>query len=949
MMLAWNGAGNVFVADGGNSLIRMITPGGLVSTFAGGGAGTGGSTNGIGIAATFGDPTGVTVDKFGNVYVADGLTNLIRKITPAGLVSTIAGSGAQGSANGIGVAASFYAPIGIAVDSKENLYVADDGNNLIRKIILTGYTIDKALPPGLTFDPATGIISGTPTANSPATDYTVTGYNSTGSSSAVVNIAIGSVVTLTPPPNIAYQTPQTYYVNTTITPLTPTNTGGAVPPNIYGDVTAFAGTGSAGNANGAVAAASFNGPASVVFDNADNLFVSESTNNDIREITPAGVVSTFAGTGTNNNTNGPGNAAGFNSPYQITFDAAGNMYVADEGNMIIRKITPAAIVSTFAGTGMQSSTDGTTSTATFDTPFGVAVDAAGDVYVADRGSGAVRKIDVTGQVTTYNVFDGSATLTNNGGLAYLAVDASGNLYLVDNNQVKMITPSGGVTIIAGSTTAGSANGTGAAAAFNKLMGIAVDAAGDIYVGDAYNNSIRRITPAGVVTTLAGNGGHGFVNGVSSTASFNTPYGVTIDNTGNFLYVADWGNNLIRKVAITGYSIDKSLPTGMTFDPTTGIISGTPAVLSPLTTYTVTAYNTGGSSATTVNIEVDEQTVTFPPIPAKTVCDADFDPGATSAGAITYTSANTAVATIVAGELHITGPGTSVITASDGTSQPTQTLTVTAAVTPTIIVSPAAIDTCQGSAVIYSAVITNGGTNPVYQWQLNGQNTGSNSPTFTSSNLSNNDQIACTLTSNAVCTTNVTATSNLAAFTVDQPAPPTISIISTATGAVCPGTELDFIATAVSPGNDLSYQWQVNGLNVGGNSATFSSSSLANGDLVTCTLSSAGKCLIDPSALSNTITVSLNPASACIIVIPNAFTPNGDGVNDIWDIQALQGYPQCTVNIFNRYGAMVYSSIGYPKAWDGTYGGSALPVGTYYYIIDLKNGRKKLAGPVTILR
>ncbi len=795
----------------------------------------------------------------------------------------------------------------------------------------------------LSFEPTPRIISRKSTA---AAQVMINQYNAGGNHSAA---ATNNPVALPTPPNITYQTPQTYYVNTAITPLAPTNTGGAVPPNIYGDVSTFAGTGSAGNTNGAVAAASFNRPAGLIFDNSGNLFVSETANNDIREITPSGIVSTFAGTGISGAVNGPGSTATFNSPYQIAFDASGNMYVADGGNMIIRKITLAGIVSTLAGTGTQGSTDGTTLTATFDTPYGVAVDGAGNVYVADRGNSTIREISLTGQVTTYAVLDGSGVPLNNTGLGYLVIDASGNLYFGDSNQVKIILPSGPVNVIAGSTTSGFANGIGAAATFNKPIGIAVDALGNIYLGDAFNNGIRRITPAGLVTTVAGNGGNGAINGVSSTASFNTPFGVTIDNTGNFLYVADWGNNLIRKVTITGYSIDKSLPTGMTFDPTTGIISGTPAVVSPPITYTITAYNTGGSSATTVNIEVDEQTVTFPPIPVKTVCDADFDPGATSTGTVTYSSANSAVATIVAGELHITGAGTSVITASDGTSQPTQTLTVTAAVTPTIAISPANIDTCQGSTVIYSAVITNGGTKPVYQWQLNGQNIGSNSPTFTSSNLSTNDQIACILTSDVVCTTNATAASNAATFTVDQPAPPTISILSTAAGPVCPGTELDFIATAVSPGNSLIYQWQVNGLNVGANSATFNTSSLANGDLVTCILTSVGKCLINPTASSNTITVNINPASACIIVIPNAFTPNGDGVNDFWDISALQGYPQCTVNIFNRYGAMVYNSVGYPRAWDGTYGGSALPVGTYYYIIDLKNGRKKLAGPVTILR
>ncbi len=774
--------------------------------------------------------------------------------------------------------------------------------------------INKPPRQGLSFNRNRRFTTHEPAATSPATGNKVARYKAGGSLRARAN---GNSIALPAPPSITYQTPQTYYVNTTITPLAPTNTGGAVPPNIYGDVSDLAGTEAAGNANGAVATASFSGPVSVVFDVSGNLFISETANNDIREITPAGIVSTFAGTGVNGEINGPGNTATFNSPYQMAFDASGNMYVADGGNMVIRKITPAGIVSTFAGTGAQGSTDGTTLTATFNTPYGIAVDGAGNVYVADRGNSTIRKIGLTGQVTTYTVLDGSIAPLNNTGLGYLAIDASGNLYFGDSNQVKMVTPSGVVTVFAGSTTAGFANGTGAAAAFNKLVGIAVDAVGNMYVGDAVNSIIRRITPAGVVTTLAGNLGHGYVNGVSASASFNTPFGVAIDNTGNFLYVADWGNNLIRKIAITGYSIDKSLPTGMSFDPTTGIISGTPAVLSPPTTYTITAYNTGGSSATTVNIEVVEQTVTFPPLPAKTVCDADFDPGATSAATITYTSANTAVATVVAGELHITGAGTSVITASDGSSQPTQTLTVTAAVTPTIVVSPAAVDTCQGSAVTYSAVITNGGTNPVYQWQLNGQNIGANSSTFTAGNLNNNDQVACTLTSNAVCTTNATAISNPAAFIVDQPTPPTISILSTATGPVCPGTELDFIATAISPGNTQSFQWQVNGLNVGANSATFSSNSLANGDLVTCILTSAVKCLVNPTALSNTITVSINPASACIIVIPNAFTPNGDGVNDIWDIAALQGYPQCTVNIFNRYGAMVYNSVGYPKAWDGT--------------------------------
>ncbi|HEY8783663.1 MAG TPA: gliding motility-associated C-terminal domain-containing protein [Mucilaginibacter sp.] len=751
------------------------------------------------------------------------------------------------------------------------------------------------------------------------------------------------------PPSINYRTPPIYHVNTTIAPLVPANPGGTVPANVYGLVTTVAGSGSPGNVNGLAATANFDRPVGVVFDGAGNLFVSEFKNNDIRKIDLAGVVSLFAGNGTNGSSNGTGNTASFSSPYQVYPDASGNIYVADQGNMYIRKIMPSGVVSTFAGSGFQGSVDGALLSASFDDPTGIAVDGAGNIYVTDRGDSKIRKIDIiTGQVTTLGTFGGGNPAYNTG-LYYLAIDASGNLYFVDSNQVKEMTPGGTVKVIAGSGVASFADGTGLSAEFNGLVGIAVDALGNIYVGDAGNNLIRKITPSGAVSTLAGTGGQGAVNAIGSTASFFYPTGVTVDNTGAYLYIADAGNHLIRRISLTGYSIDKSLPTGLAFDPTTGIISGTPAVVSPATIYTITAYNIGGSSTTTISIEVDGITIAFAPIPAKARCDADFDPGATANGPITYTSSNTTVAAIVSGKVHITGSGTSVITASDGTSTATQTLTVNAALTPTITVSPAAIDTCQGLPVIYTAAITNGGTNPVYQWQVNGQNSGTNSATFAGNNLNNNDKITCILTSNALCTTSASAVSNVATYTIDVPVSASVSITSTAMGPICAGTEVAFTAKAVNPGNNPTYRWQVNGLDAGGNSPVFSSSSLADGDFVTCILMSNGKCLIDPVAISNIITVKVTPLSGCLIIIPNTFTPNGDGINDLWNITDLQDFPDCRITVFNRYGGVVYNSIGYPKPWNGTYNGSTLPAGTYYYIIDLKNGRKKLTGPVTILR
>jgi gliding motility-associated-like protein len=823
-------------------------------------------------------------------------------------------------------------------------------NNAIRKISITGYTINKPLPPGLTFDPTTGIISGTPTAISSSTNYTVTAYNAEGSSSTIVNITVtNNAVALPAPPNISYQTPQSYNVSQTITPLTPANTGGAVPANIYGQVSTFAGSGVSGNVNATGTAAGFAAPVGLAFDAPGNLYVSELGNNDIRKITPAGVVSTFAITSVF-----PGGGLiinNFVSLYQLAFDGTGNLYAADEGGECIWKITAVGVISAYAGTGIQGTLDGSAANATFNNPVGIAIDPGGNMYVADRGDNTIRKIDPKGQVTTFVTVGGTAAPANDvSGLYYLATDATSNLYFGNSNQVEMSTPAAAINVIAGNTTAGFADGNGTSASFDGLVGIAVAGSGIKYVGDVVNNRIRQINVAGIVSTLAGNGARGSNNGLSGSANFFSPYGVTVDPTGNFLYVADMGNNLIRKVAITGYTIDKSLPNGLTFDPTTGIISGTPSFASPTETYTITAYNTGGSSSAMVTIQIlDEETIAFDPIPPKTACDADFNPGATGSGPVTYTSQTPAVATIVSGNIHITGPGTSVITATDGTSTATQTLTVNPAVTPTISITPQMPDTCQGKIMVFAAQITNGGSSPAVQWQVNGQNVGSGSQEFSTSTLNNGDEINCTLTSNAPCTTANMVTSNTAVFTADPFISTSVKIVAGETGMVCEGTPLTFTAIAYSPDVNPAYQWQVNGINAGTNHATFTSSTLAAGDTVTCTTVSTGKCLIDAQTTSNAIIIAFSPQSLCVISIPNTFTPNGDGINDLWDINALQGYPGCTVSIYSRYGSLVYHSINYPKAWDGTYNGQKLPVGTYYYIIDLKNGKKPLSGFVTIVR
>lgn len=260
-----------------------------------------------------------------------------------------------------------------------------------------------------------------------------------------------------------------------------------------GNVTTVAGNGEIGYVDGAVADARFYASQGAVTDATGNIYVADYGNNNIRKITPAGIVSTFAGSGDAGYTDGTGTKATFNNPRSLAIDATGNIYVADRGNNLIRKITPAGVVTTFAGSRGASYLDNATPTsATFNKPSGIAIDAAGNIYVAEALNHAIRKITAAGVVTTFA--GGNKRIDFVGSPSAITFDATGNMFIADQDgRILEITKDKVLKVVAGKTgIAGYAEGVGQAAQFNSPQGIAVDASKNVYVSDYYNNRVRKI-------------------------------------------------------------------------------------------------------------------------------------------------------------------------------------------------------------------------------------------------------------------------------------------------------------------------------------------------------------------------------------------------------------------------------------------------------------------------
>lgn len=564
--LATDVAGNLYIADCGNHRVRRVSPAGMISTVAGlGGPVVGqnfGGDGGPATSARLSCPTGLAVDNTGSLFIVDSGNERIRKVAPNGQMSTIAGTGVRGFSGDGGPAtnAQLSGPKGIAVDQENNIYVTDRSNGRIRKIS------------------PVGII------NTIAGDGSF-GYS--GDGGPAINAAFNF------PSGLALDAAGNLYVTDFENSRVRRIARNGLISTVAGSARGYSGDG------GPSVVAQLNHPDGIVVDGSGNLYIGDAGNNRIRMAATNGSISNAVGSrliedgaccgktvGGYSGDGGSAVNAELYSPSGLALDPDGNIYVADTFNNRIRRISRNGVITTFAGSGPTTSSGGSfagdggpATLAKLSSPTGLATDKFNNLYFTDTGNHRVRRVSAAGIVTTVAGGGASGSL-GDGGLGTSArlqsprgivVDAAGNLYIADseNHRIRRLSSSGVITTVAGTGTGGFSGDGGPATAAQLLRpaGIAIDASGNLYVADTQNHRIRRISSTGIITTVAGNGQDGYSgDGDAATAAkLNRPSGVFMDNLGS-LYIADSRNHRVRRVSASGTIVtiagSSELPVGL---------------------------------------------------------------------------------------------------------------------------------------------------------------------------------------------------------------------------------------------------------------------------------------------------------------------------------------------------------------------------------------------------
>jgi uncharacterized repeat protein (TIGR01451 family) len=628
--VAVDSLGNVYIADSNNERVVKVDASGVITTVAGSGSCCYGGDGGPATIAQLYYPTGVAVDAAGNLYIADSNNQRVRQVNAAGIITTVAGSGNIGySGDGAAAtAAELYYPEGVAVDASGNLYIADSGNYRVR-MVSAGGTITTVAGVGTCCYSGDGGAATKAQLDSPsgvAVDaagdlYIADRYNgrvrevsSSGTISTVAGnggygysgdgAAAGSAAFRYPEGVAVDASGNLYIADSGNARIRQVNAAGAIGTLVGGAI----GDGGLG------VFGLLNQPSGVARDNAGNTYVADTNNARVRKVAANGTIGTVVGTGAAGFAGDGGAAASaqLNAPQGLALDASGNLYIADTNNYRVRQVDSSGNITTVAGNGKccgHTGDGGAATNAEIGTPYGLAVDASGNLFISDIYNNVVRKVTASGTITTvagngtygYSGDGGSATNAAMRDPWGLAVDASGNLYIADryNLRVRMVSTSGTITTVAGNGNC-CYSGDGGAAAKAELYdptGVAVDAAGDLYIADYYNDRIRMVSTNGTITTAAGSGGYGYVGdgGLATGATFRYPYGIAVDAAGN-VAVVDQYNNAVRLLTPAGTQPVLTIHSAHTGAFTPGETGAT---------YTLTVSNGAGAAPTNGLVTVTE--------------------------------------------------------------------------------------------------------------------------------------------------------------------------------------------------------------------------------------------------------------------------------------------------------------------------------------------------------
>jgi gliding motility-associated-like protein len=980
--VALNARGDLLIADDGNQRILQWLPGAASGTVVAGGNGSGSG------AHQMGSVWSITLDEAGNQYLTDLFLDRLQLWQFGAASGVILAGNVAGPGPG-----QFDEPAGIVLDSLGNIWIADRRNHRIQHYafqlnrtlatnqpgtyhaVITAMDgsvtttaniiIGNAQPPVITIStPFTTVLKGTSVTftaapfsggSTPVLQWKVNGVNTaTGNTFTSSTLNNGDVVSCEMTHNNACAAPGPVISNSITMTIgkVPTLTGSSACPgsalnvisqlailkiewykdnNLLGTFNAtWNGTTIAGGNGAGAVTNQFNGPFGLFIDHSGDRYVADYGNNRVLKF-PPGSTSTTNGVVV---AGGVGAGSALNAlfnPVGLWVDGHGNLYVSDYGNHRVIKFPPGSVGGTngqivagngVAGAGLHQ----------LNYPTGISLDGSGNLYVADRDNHRVLRFppgSVSGTAGTV-VAGGNgagAALDQLNAPNNLHLDAQGNLLISEIQNARIVRWAPGATT--GTLVAGG-NGTGPALnQVNYPNGMVTDVAGNLFITDRQNHRVMQWQPGATAGTVL-LGGNGAGNGSNQ---FNLPIHLERDGAGNF-YVTDYSNHRIQQ-----------------FTPALG--------------------------------------PTFP-----------------TTGAGTYKA---------------------VVTTIDGMTTTTGDVVINAVATPAITITSSAAIICAGSSVTFTAATANAGTTPAYQWKLNGNNVTGTGKTYQSATLQDGDVVSCVLTpsADAGCIISPIVTSNAITLSVTPSVTPAI-VIDASFNDTCTGTAITFTALSSDAGTDPLYQWQVNGATVGRSGSSWTTAQLNNGDQVNCVLFSNATCATNASVPSNSITMELHPtptvsagpdktmlqgdqvllegsisgtgstlswtpatglqnagtatpvaspatttsyrleastSRGCkatdevvvtvlpTIKIPNAFSPNRDGIHDTWEIPQLQHFPQVEVLVFNRYGQQVYTARGYQpgRGWNGTLNGYVLPAGTYYYVIDLKNGRPKLSGSVTLIK